>query len=86
MAKILTIIVRNVFEAEEDDLIFDIEEDPVMVDNEGNIIFCDSDRGQAKTETAGLGRTLLILLAIFAGVPSVTFLIGAVVEWISGAW
>ena len=86
MAKILTIFVRNVFEAEEDDLIFDIEEDPVMVDNEGNIIFCNSDKTQAETETAGFGRTLLILLAIFAGVPSVTFLIGAIIEWISGAW
>ena len=86
IAKILTIFVRNVFEAEEDDLIFDIEEDPVMVDNEGNIIFCNSDKTQAETETAGFGRTLLILLAIFAGVPSVTFLIGAIIEWISGAW
>lgn len=86
MAKILTIFVRNVFEAEEDDLIFDIEEDPVIVDNEGNIIFCNSDRNQTETETAGLGRTLLILLAIFAGMPSVAFLIGTIVEWISGAW
>ena len=84
MAAILTIFVQNVFGAEEKDLVFDIEQEPVTIDNEGNITFCSTGEKHSGAENAeeNIGRTLLILLAVFLGISLVAFLIDGIVECI----
>jgi len=76
--------VQNVFGAEEKDLVFDIEQEPVTIDNEGNITFCSTGEKHSGAENAeeNIGRTLLILLAVFLGISLVAFLIGGIVECI----